>query len=157
MIGKFWDALFQYADEAKENGDMVRYRICHEIEDILQKTFDESMKYSQVVKNYNPKSTIGRLVNSIPDIKVYKDPDDGQIWYELECEDDKHKDTLRFDYPEEVIKKVIDFRTNRKTASMGAEREKILIYISKLLRDVRIVEDVMKDSGKKVIETRSKK
>ena len=34
---------------------------------------------------------------------------------------------------------------------MGAEREKILIYISKLLRDVRIVEDVMKDSGKKVM------
>lgn len=156
MIGKFWDALFDYADNARENNDEIRLKVCHEIQDILQKTYDEGIKSSQVVKSRTPKTKLEAMVLSIPDIKVYKDPDDGQIWYELECED-RHKDRMRFDYPEEVLKRVIDFRTNRLSSSMGAEREKVLIYISKLLRDVRIVEDVMKDSGKKVIETRSKK
>ena len=50
MIGKFWDALFDYADEAKANGDMTRYEICHEIEDILQKAYDDGLKYSNVIK-----------------------------------------------------------------------------------------------------------
>lgn len=156
MIGKFWDALFDYADDAREKGDETRLKICHEIQDLLQQAYDDGMSTSIVVKSRTPKTKVEKLALSIPDIKVYKDPNDGQIWYELECED-RCKDTMRYDYPEEVLKRVIDYRTNRLTSSMGAEREKVLIYLSKLIRDVRIVEDVMKDGGKKVVETRSRK
>ena len=100
----------------------------------------------------------GKIINeNVNNQQVYKDPNDGQIWYELECEDPSHTYKMRYDYPEEVLKRVIDYRTNKLTSSMSAEREKILIYLSKLIRDVKIVEDVMKEKGNKVVETRSRK
>ena len=157
MIGKFWDALFDYADDAREKGDETRLKVCHEIQDLLQKAYDDGMEFSSVIKSRTPKTKLEKLVLSIPDIKVYKDPNDGQIWYELECEDPSHTYKMRYDYPEEVLKRVIDYRTNKLTSSMSAEREKILIYLSKLIRDVKIVEDVMKEKGNKVVETRSRK
>lgn len=157
MIGKFWDRLFDYGDQAKEQGDMVRYKVCHEIADILQQTYDEGIKSSSVIKGRKPKTRLEALVLSIPDIKVYKDPNDGQIWYELECEDKTHKETSRYDYPEEVLKKIVEYRTNRLTASMGAEREVVLSFMINELRNIRAVEDVMKKNGNKNVETRSRK
>lgn len=150
MIGKFFDALFDYADKAKEEGDMRKYEICHEIEDLLQKAYDDGLKCSRVIKNHKPKGKVEELVMSIPDIKVYKDKNDGQIWYELDCEYNKY-DNARYDYPEEIIKKIIDYRTNRINALMGEEKELMLTYISKRLREIRNIRDVLEENGEKTI------
>jgi len=151
MIGTFFDALFDYADEAKANGDMTRYEICHEIEDLLQKAYDDGMSNSNVIKSHKPKGKVEELVMSIPDILVYKDKKDGQIWYELEC-DDYHKATrMRFDSPEEVIKRVIDFRSNKIVATMGEAKELMITYCINMLRKIRVSEDVIKKNGNKTI------
>ena len=156
MIGKFWDALFDYADEAKAKGDMTRYEICHEIEDILQKAYDDGLKYSNVIKSHKPEGKVEELVMSIPDIVVYKDKNDGQIWYELQCEINDEYDTIRFDYPEEVIARIIDYRTNKLRASMREEKKLLLMYIANRIEKIRSVEDVLKRNGKKKIITMEK-
>jgi len=156
MIGKFWDALFDYADEAKANGDMTRYEICHEIEDILQKAYDDGLKYSNVIKSHKPKGKVEELVMSIPDIVVYKDKNDGQIWYELQCENNDEYDTIRFDYPEEVIARIIDYRTNKLRASMGEEKRLLLMYIADRVEKVKSVRDVLEVNGNKKIITMEK-
>lgn len=151
MIGKFWDALFDYADEAKANGDMTRYEICHEIEDLLQKAYDDGMSNSNVIKSHKPKGKVEELVMSIPDIKVYKDKTDGQIWYELDCEYGEGHERFRYDTPEEVIMRLIDYRTNKINSNMGEEKKLLLLYISKRLDELRCVEDVLKQNGTKRI------
>ena len=156
MIGKFWDALFDYADEAKAKGDMTRYEICHEIEDILQKAYDDGLKHSNVIKSHKPEGKVEELVMSIPDIVVYKDKNDGQIWYELQCEINDEYDTIRFDYPEEVIARIIDYRTNKLRASMREEKKLLLMYIANRIEKIRSVEDVLKGNGNKKIITMEK-
>jgi hypothetical protein len=150
MIGKFWDALFDYADKAKEEGDMRKYEICQEIEDLLQKAYDDGLKCSKVIKSHKPKTKVEELVMSIPDIKVYKDKNDGYIWYELSAMNGGHE-TDRFDYPEEIIKKLIEYRTNRLNSSMGEEKELMLTYISKRLREIRNIKDVLEENGEKTV------
>lgn len=83
MIGTFFDALFDYADEAKANGDMTRYEICHEIQDLLQKAYDDGMSNSNVIKSHKPKGRVEELVMSIPDILVYKDKKMGRYGMSL--------------------------------------------------------------------------
>lgn len=156
MIGKFWDALFDYADEAKAKGDMTRYEICHEIEDILQKAYDDGLKHSNVIKSHKPQGKVEELVMSIPDIVVYKDKNDGEIWYELQCENNDEYDTIRFDYPEEVIARIIDYRTNKLRASMGEEKRLLLMYIADRVEKVRSVRDVLEGNGNKKIITMEK-
>lgn len=150
MIGKFWDALFDYADELKAEGKMVEYETVHHVEDLLQQAYDEGLKCSRVIKSHKPKTKVEELVMSIPDIRVYKDKDDGQIWYELDCEYNKY-DTMRYDYPEEVIKRIIAYRTSRINAFMGEEKELMLTYISKRLREVRNIRDVLEEKGEKTV------
>ena len=151
MIGKFWDVLFDYADRVKAEGNKIKYEAVHEIEDLLQKTYDDGIKSSNVIKNRTPKGGVERLVLSIPDIMVYKDKQDGQVWYELEAFTEHG--CKRFDTPEEVIKAIIDYRTNKLNASMGEEKDLMLVYISKRLREIRNVEEVLKKNGeKKVME-----
>lgn len=156
MIGKFWDALFDYADKAKQGGDMRKYEICHEIEDLLQKAYDDGLKSSNVIKKHKPKGKVEELVMSIPDIVVYKDKSDGQIWYELQCEFNDEYDTIRFDYPEEVIARIIDYRTNKLRASMGEEKRLLLMYIADRIEKVRSVRDVLEVNGNKKIITMEK-
>ena len=127
MIAKFWEALFDYADKVKEEGDETRYEIVHEIEDILQKVYDEGMEGKTMVLGWNPGDKIGKLVGSIPDIEIYKDPNDGKMFWEL--------DGHYFDYPEEVIKYLIDFRTNEGIREMGRFRGQFLAAIYDSVED----------------------
>lgn len=148
MLGKFWDALFDYADNAKAEGDKRKYEICHEIQDILQKAYDDGLKHSNVIKTHKPKGKCEELVMSIPDIKVFKDKDDGELWYELEIEN-RGYETMRFDYPEEVLRYIIDNRTRRISESMTQEKNMILAYISKRIVEIRNVPDVLEQGGNK--------
>lgn len=157
MIGRFWDALFDYADSMKEKGDQKAYEVCHDIEDLLQSAYDEGMSCSNVIRNHKPKTRLEALVLSIPDIRVYKDKNDGQIWYELECEDRYTR--TRYDTPDEVIKKVIEYRTNKLNNSMGEEKTLLLRYISRRLEELRNVKTVLEKDGTKdvcFIERRKK-
>lgn len=157
MIGKFWEVLFDYADKAKAEGDRRKYEICHEIEDLLQQAYDDGMEFSSVIKGHKPKDKVEEMVLSIPDIKVYKDKNDGQIWYELESEYNDYE-IRRFDYPEEVIKQVIAYRTKRLESAMGKERDMLLTYISKRLTEIKMVREVLeKDGKKKVVIVEGKK
>ena len=118
MISKFWDALFDYADKAKAENDMVRYGIIHDVEDLLQEAYDRGMEGKKMVRDYQPKSGIPKMVSMIPDIEIYKDTQDGTMFYEL---DGKH-----FDYPEEVIKYLIDFRSGEAVKEMARYRARFL-------------------------------
>lgn len=150
MIARFWDMLFDYADEAKARGDKRAYEICHEIEDLLQKAYDEGLKHSNVIKTHKPKSKVEELVMSIPDIKVFKDKNDGEIWYELEIEN-RGNETMRFDYPEEVLRYIIDNRTRKISDSMTQEKSMILAYISKRIVEIRNAQDVLEKNGQKKV------
>lgn len=150
MIGRFWDVLFDYADEMKAKGDQKAYEVCHDIEDLLQKAYDEGLSCSNVIKNHKPKTKIEALVQSIPDIIVYKDKNDGQIWYELESEDRYTR--TRCDTPEEVLEKIISYRTNRLNNSMNEEKTLLLRYISRRLEELRNVREVLeRDRAKEVV------
>ena len=150
MIAKFWDELFEYADRVRETGDEKKLEAVREIEEILQKAYDDGMKHSSVIKGRKAQSKCEELVLSIPDIAVYKDQTDGMIWYELEVEPFYYR---RFDLPEEVLAYIIDCRTNAQLQGMGQERELLLEYISKRLRELRFRKDVLERNGnKKVLE-----
>lgn len=151
MIGKFWDLLFDYADKAKQGGDVRKYEICHEIEDLLQKAYDDGLKCSNVIKKHKPKGKVEELVMSIPDIKVYKDKNDGQIWYELDCEYREGYERFRYDTPEEVMMRLIDYRTNKINSNMGEEKKLLLLHILKRLEELRCVKDVLEKNGTKGI------
>lgn len=149
MIGRFWDMLFDYADDMKAKGDEKAYKICHDIEDMLQKAYDEGMAHSNVIKNHKPKTKVEALALSIPDIIVYKDKNDGQIWYELESEDRFSRS--RYDTPDEVIQRVITYRTNRLNNSIGEEKTLLLRYISRRLEELRNVREVLEKDGTKEV------
>ena len=156
MIGKFWDELFDYADKLKAEGKMTELETVHHVQDILQKVYDRGIAKSSVIKNHKPKTTVEKLVMSIPDIIVYKDKNDGQIWYELECFGTDNGGR-RFDTPEEIILAIIDYRTNRVNSQMGREKELMLTYISQRLREIRNIRNVIeKDGTKTVIEVEKK-
>jgi hypothetical protein len=142
MIGRFWDVLFDYADKARDEGDEIRYAICHEIEDLLQDVYDTSLKHSSVIKNRTPQSKCEELVLSIPDIVVYKDPDDGEVWYDLlvKGRDFEHK---RFDYPEEVLSYIIKSRTRDMCESMNTEKQVLLQYISERITRLNSIQDAL--------------
>lgn len=155
MIGKFWDVLFDYADQAKANGDNARYTICHEIQDLLQDVYDTSLKYSSVIKSRTPQSKCEELVLSIPDIVVYKDPDDGQIWYSLLIRG-RDYEYRRFDYPEEVLDYIIKNRTKNINDSMVNEKQMLLEYISNRIAKLNNIQDVLANNGKKKVLKRRK-
>lgn len=58
---------------------------------------------------------------------------------------------MRFDSPEEVLKRVIDFRTNKIVATMGEAKELMITYCINMLRKIRVSEDVIKKNGNKTI------
>lgn len=133
MIGKFFDALFDYADELKAQGKMVEYRTVHAVEDILQKAYDDGVSASSVINGYKGKSEMERLILSIPDITVYKDKNDGMVWYELDLEYDTHGAKRRFDTPQEVVKHLISYRTKKVKDNIGAEKKYMLqVMMSRL-------------------------
>lgn len=91
MIATFWSKLFEYADRVKkECGKMsAEYKTVHEIEDILQKAYDENNQFENVVIGAKPKSeTEAYIFEHLPEVKVYLD-DDG-YYYEIEGH---HKDS----------------------------------------------------------------
>ena len=145
MIAKFWEALFDYADKVKEEGDETRYEIVHEIEDILQKAYDGGMDNKTMVTDWNPGDKVGKLVGSIPDIEIYKDPNDGKMFWEL--------DGRYFDYPEEVIKYLIEFRSNEAIREMGRFRGRFLAAIYDSIEDFGLVK-ALEGKKRKIIEGR---
>lgn len=132
MIARFWDALFDYADKVKESGDTQAYKIVHDIEDILQKTYNDGMEYKCAVTDWKPKRQIDKLVGSIPDIEVYRDPADEKIFWEL--------DGKYFDYPEEVIKYLIDFRTRKACKEVNKFKALFLQAVHESIKDFRAVD-----------------
>lgn len=151
MIGKFWDMLFDYADRAKASGDKQRYEIVHEIEDLLQTAYDLGVASSSVIVDYRGRGDMERLILSIPDIKVYKDTMDGDIWYELDC----CSEPKRFDTPQEVIKYLIAYRTRGLTGNMGKERSMIIEEMIKRLEQIQY-QDVFK-YPRKIVEVEVEK
>ena len=129
MIARFWDALFDYADKAKADGDQLRLDICHEIEDLLQKAYDDGMDNKTMITNYKPKNTLSKLVASIPDIEIYKDPTDGKMFWEL--------DGKYFDYPEEVIKYLINLRSDATIRDMGRFKGTFLEAVLESIEDLK--------------------
>lgn len=138
MIGKFWEALFTYADKAKAEGNKEKLEIVHEIEEILQMTYDLGMSSSSVITDFKGRNDLERLVVSIPDVLVYYDKTDGSIWYELDYEvTTEHGGKRRFDSPQEVIKYLIDFRARKIANSMGAERKAAIEYMIDRLKSIK--------------------
>lgn len=129
MIARFWDALFDYADNVKKSGDKERYEIVHDIEDLLQTAYDTGMDRKSAVLGWKPKTSIEKLVASIPDIEVFKDPSDGKLFWEL--------GNRYFDYPEEVIMYLIDFRTNKVTNEINRFKAMFLEAISESVKEFK--------------------
>lgn len=128
MIARFWDALFEYADKVKKE-DKVKYEAVLEVESILQKAYDGGMDNKSMVTNWNPRDPVGKLVAAIPDIEVYRDPTDNKLFWEL---DDRF-----FDYPEEVIRYLIDFRTDKAVREMNKFKGTFLQAVLESIDDLR--------------------
>lgn len=156
MIASFFEAMFAYADDLKAQGKTAEYETVHHVEDLLQQAYDSGIQRSSVIKGRKGSGTMEKLVLSIPDILVYKDPTDGQIWYELEC-DEREMERKRFDYPEEVLRHVIDYRTHEISKNMGYERELFLRYVSQRIRDLRMKQEVLERGGKCVTTKKRRK
>ena len=128
--------LFDYADKAKESGDTQRYEIVHEIETMLQTAYDLGVSASSVIIDYRGRGDMERLILSIPDITVYRDGADDNIWYELDFEYDEHGGRRRFDTPQEVIKYLIQYRSNRLKRNMNEERRVAIEYMKSRLEQI---------------------
>lgn len=127
MIGKFWDELFRYADKLKKRKEYDKLDAVHHVEDLLQKAYDNGMSDSREVMGYVGKTDLEKLILLIPDIKVYIDPWDDNIWYELGFEYNGGYDKRRFDTPEEVVKHLIRYREKQiqiKARSYGYEHKR---------------------------------
>lgn len=134
MIARFWDALFDYADEAKRNKDRTRYEICHEIQNLLQEAYDKGIERRSAIKDYKPGirreklPAIERIVISIPDIEIYRDKNDAKYYFEL---DGRH-----FDYPEEVLFYLIDYRSNEAIKQIADFRATFLKAVQDSIEDL---------------------
>ena len=117
MIGKIWEEIFSYADDLKARGEEEKLIAVQEIEDRIIRTWDTVEHFKSRIEK-KPKNKMEELVLSIPGLEVYKDPADGQIFYEM---DGRH-----FDKPEEVIRALIEYRSAGRKQAMT--QTKIEIY-----------------------------
>lgn len=106
MVAGFWDKLFKYGDKAKAEGDTLRLDICREIQDMLQEQYDASMAQKIDITNIGieTKDKLMAIALKIPGIKVFRDPTDNTIFYQL--------DGLYFDKPEGAIMQLCE---NKRT------------------------------------------
>lgn len=130
MLARFWDVLFDYADKARKEGNQLKVDVAHDIEGLLQMAYDGGMDDKSLVMDWNPKDKVGRLVSSIPGIEVYRDPHDKTLFWEL--------DGRFFDYPEEVLRYLISFRTDKATRTMGEYKALFLEAVKESIEDFRL-------------------
>lgn len=140
MIARFWNALFDYADKAKEEGNQLKVDIVHEIEGLLQMAYDGGMDHKSLVTDWHPKDRVGKLVASIPDIEVYRDPHDKKLFWEL--------DGRYFDYPEEVLTYLINFRTDKAIKQMSDYKALFLEAVKESIEEFRLSHIFSGDSRK---------
>lgn len=106
MIGRFLNAMFDYGDQAKAEGNEEKYKIIQNIQDMIQIVYDEGTEFRSYVRDYKPKNKVEEIILSVPDLEVYHDKTDDSYYYEI---DDRH-----FDTPEEVVKYIISTFGNRR-------------------------------------------
>lgn len=114
MVSKFFDKLFELADEAKErardNNPKAKYATSEEYKtikrviDTLQNIYDEGIRFDDKHFDEKPKTSAEAIVFGIKQIKIFEDEQDGDICYEI---DNKH-----FDSPTEVMDYILIDRAN---------------------------------------------
>ena len=133
MISAFWDALFAYADAQIAKNEQERLQAVREIEDILHKVWIDGEDCKQPLTekpDANAKENdIAVLIRKIPGIKMFKDPQDKSIFYEL--------DGWHFDYPQEVFQYLIECRGSLRSEAIRRARKEALEGIERLLRKAK--------------------
>ena len=109
MIARFWDKLFKREDYYRERllkakGDEkkileAKYDALQEIDAILQKVWDDAEENSLIVTGAIPRTPHDKIVLNVAGLQIYEDPEDSQLYYEL--------DNHHFDTEEEVLFYVI--------------------------------------------------
>lgn len=110
------------------------------IEQILQEAWDDQETFAKRINiNREPKSELEAMILTIPGLTVWKDPQDKQIYYEM---DGRH-----FDTPKEVIDELIHRReSNRRKAANTARRDTLEFLQFQISRMGELMERV--DDGK---------
>lgn len=160
MLGRLWDDLFAYADELKEEirkaekerpmfEDMGRKDLrewaitlyeervknkldaVRHVESLLTKAFDEAEVF-KVRIDKEPDDKFEEAVLSIPGLQVFQDPQDKQIFYEM---DGRH-----FDRPEECVKALIKYRNKYRKAAMTQTKRELLTHISEMVYSISLAD-----------------
>ena len=110
MIAKFWNSLFRLADtyreksikaEYKEAKEMAKhkYDAIEEVQVLLQNAWDNGEENKEALDGCRPTNPHEELILQIAGLEIYQDPDDKQIFYEL--------DNHHFDTEDEVLSYII--------------------------------------------------
>lgn len=168
MLGRLWDDLFAYADELKEElrkaekerpmfEDMGEEDLLYwatllydervnnkldavrHVESLLTKAFDEAEAFKVRIEKV-PEDKFEEAVLSIPGLQVFRDPQDKQIFYEM---DGRH-----FDRPEECVKALIKYRNRDRKATMTQTKKELLTHISEMMDSISLADLDSKKSSK---------
>ena len=160
MLGRLWDDLFAYADELKEeirkaekerppfdemSEEDLRYwatllydergnnklDAVRHVESLLTEAFDEAEAFKVRIEK-EPEDKFEEAVLSIPGLQVFRDPQDKQIFYEM---DGRH-----FDRPEECVKALIKYRNKNRKAAMTQTKKELLTHISEMMDSISLAD-----------------
>lgn len=102
-------------------------RTAREIEDILQKVYDDGNKYRNKVKGFEPQTDLEAAVSTISNIRIYKDSEDLTYFYSL---DGRHFDSAR-----EVFDHLKAVRAHKVKVEMADEKRLIREKAQKIIYD----------------------
>ena len=81
MVSSMWNAIFDYADKKKEEGNEKAVEIAHEIEDVMQDAYDKSISLTRNVRLRNPQTDLEECIFSLPGLKRKLDKSDNSEYF----------------------------------------------------------------------------